>query len=69
VLGAVTGVVGSLMATEAIRALCGIGGGHPGTLLLLDLERCTFDRVRVAVRPGCPLCGAPGGTPAPTSRR
>jgi adenylyltransferase/sulfurtransferase len=56
-LGAVAGVVGSLMATEAIRALCGVGESHPGTLLLLDLERYTFDRVHVAVRSGCPLCG------------
>jgi molybdopterin/thiamine biosynthesis adenylyltransferase len=65
----VAGVVGSLMAAEAIRALCGIGGVLPGTLLLLDLERCTFDRVRAAVRSGCPLCGGLGGVPAPGSAR
>jgi len=69
VLGAVAGVVGSLMASEAIRALCGIGGRHPGTLVLLDLERCTFDRVTVAVRRGCPLCGGCGGITAPSPAR
>ena len=69
VLGAVAGVVGSLIAAEAIRAMCGIGGRHPGTLLLLDLERCTFDRVRVAVRSGCPLCGGLGSVAAPFSQR
>jgi adenylyltransferase/sulfurtransferase len=69
VLGAVAGVVGSLMATEAIRSLCGIGGRHPGTVLLLDLERCTFDRVGAAVRSGCPLCGGLGGVAAPRSQR
>ena len=69
VLGAVAGVVGSLMAAEAVRALCGIGGRHPGTLLLLDVERDSFDRVRAAVRPGCPLCGGPAAGGAPPSAR
>lgn len=69
VLGAVAGVVGSLMASEAIRALCAVGDRRPGTLLLLDLERCTFDRVTVAVRRGCPLCGGAGGVAAPHSER
>jgi adenylyltransferase/sulfurtransferase len=69
VLGAVAGVVGSLMATEAIRALCAIGDRRPGTLLLLDLERCTFDRVAAGVRSGCPLCGGTGGISAPSPAR
>ena len=57
VLGAVAGVVGSLMATEAIRAICGAGTRPTGELLLLDLERGTFDRAAVAPAPKCPLCG------------
>lgn len=69
VLGAVAGVVGSLMAAEAVRALCGIRGRHPGTLLLLDLERDAFDRVSAAGRPGCPLCGGPPAGAAPPSAR
>ena len=68
VLGGVAGVVGSLMASEAIRALCGIGDRHAG-LLLIDLERRTFDRVTAAVRPGCPLCGGAGGVAAAHSER
>jgi adenylyltransferase/sulfurtransferase len=59
VLGAVAGVVGALMATTAIRCLAGLGPARFGELLLLDLERGSFDRVVVAARPGCALCGAP----------
>jgi molybdopterin-synthase adenylyltransferase len=56
VLGAVAGVVGSLMAAEAIRALCGLGRPHSGELLLLDLERRAFDRASAVADPACPLC-------------
>ena len=57
VLGAAAGVVGSLMATEAIRARCGAGTRPTGELLLLDLERGTFDRAAAPPAPKCPLCG------------
>lgn len=57
VLGAAVGVVGSLMATEALRLLAGIGPPRFGELLLVDLERRAFDRVLLEPSPGCPLCG------------
>jgi molybdopterin/thiamine biosynthesis adenylyltransferase len=57
VLGAAAGVVGSLMAVMAIQALCGIGTRGVGELLLVDLERGTFDRVAAVPMSGCPLCG------------
>ncbi len=57
VLGAAVGVVGSVMATEAIRGLCGAGWRPRGALLLLDLERGSFDWATAAPVPGCPLCG------------
>jgi molybdopterin/thiamine biosynthesis adenylyltransferase len=56
VLGAVAGMVGSLMAAEAIRALCGIGRKRSGELLLADLERGSFEWVVAPVDPSCPLC-------------
>lgn len=59
VLGAAVGVVGSLMATEAIRLLARIGPPRFGDLLLVDLERRAFDRVAVEPLPGCALCGGP----------
>ena len=63
VLGAAVGVVGCLMATETIRLLCGIGPDRRGQLLLVDLERGTFDWVKAEKRPGCPICGlAPVGS-------
>jgi molybdopterin-synthase adenylyltransferase len=59
VLGSVVGVVGSLMATAVIRRLAAIGPERFGELLLVDLERGSFDWVEIAPRPGCKLCGAP----------
>lgn len=57
VLGGVAGVVGSLMAVEAIRALCRVRPRRGGALLMLDLERGAFDWVSAPPRPDCPLCG------------
>jgi adenylyltransferase/sulfurtransferase len=57
VLGAAAGVVGSLMAAEAIRLLCDFTR-PPDRLLLLDLERHAIDVVTASLIPGCPLCGA-----------
>ncbi len=57
VLGAVAGVVGSLMATAAIRALCGARQPGSGRVLLADLERGAFDWVTVRRVPGCRICG------------
>ena len=57
VLGAAVGVVGSLMAAMAVQALCGVGVRRSRELLLLDLERGTFDRAAGTPVPGCPLCG------------
>ena len=57
VLGAVVGTHGALLATEAIRFLCGIGVDRRGQLLLTDLERGTFEWVRVPRRDDCAICG------------
>lgn len=58
VLGAVVGTLGALLATEAIRFLCGIGVDRRGQLLLSDFERGTFEWVRVPRLADCHLCGA-----------
>ena len=57
VLGAAVGVVGTLMANEAIRLLAAIGLSRFGELLLIDLERGAFDRVELPARADCELCG------------
>jgi len=58
VLGAVTGMVGAMMASEAIRCLCRIGPDRRGRLLLADFERGSFDWIRVEKRSDCPICQA-----------
>jgi molybdopterin/thiamine biosynthesis adenylyltransferase len=57
VFGAVSGVVGSLGAVEAIKLLAGLGETLAGWLLLCDLADMTFRKVRIARRPDCPVCG------------
>ena len=45
ILGALTGVMGTLMAMEAIKELLGLGEGLVGKLLLYDALRCRFDTI------------------------
>ncbi|NJC33749.1 adenylyltransferase/sulfurtransferase [Sphingomonas jejuensis] len=56
VMGAATAVVGSLAATEVLRALTGFGRDVAGDLLLIDLLALRFRTVRIAKDPGCPSC-------------
>lgn len=57
VLGALTGVMGSLGAMEAIRALVGFGDDPAGKLLLVDALAFRFRTIRV---PKDPACRCPG---------
>jgi len=57
VFGAVTGVLGALQATEALKELLGIGDGLSGRLLLWDALAASFRVVRLRRDPACPLCG------------
>jgi molybdopterin/thiamine biosynthesis adenylyltransferase len=57
VFGAVSGVVGSLGAVEAIKVLAGLGEPLAGWLLLGDLGDMSFRKVRVERRADCPVCG------------
>ena len=62
VLGALTGVLGSLQATEVIKELLGIGDSLSGHLLIYDGLSTAFRKVRVRRDPACPLCGTAGRT-------
>jgi adenylyltransferase/sulfurtransferase len=70
VLGAVTGVLGALQATEALKEIMGIGEGLSGRLLIWDALGARTRLVRLPKDPACPLCGAapriavPGEAPA-----
>ena len=59
VLGPVTGVLGSLGALEAMRAITGFGEDSAGRLLLVDLLALRFRTIRLPKDPGCALCGTP----------
>lgn len=58
VLGAMTGVLGSLAALEVMRAVTPFGSDSAGRLVLLDALDCRFRTIALAKDPGCSACGA-----------
>lgn len=58
VLGALTGVMGSLAALEAIRAIAPFGEDSAGKLLLVDALSLRFRTLALPKDPGCPACSA-----------
>lgn len=57
VLGALTGVIGSLQATEAVKVILNEGDPMVGRLLLVDALSMEFRTVKTRKDPNCPLCG------------
>jgi molybdopterin/thiamine biosynthesis adenylyltransferase len=57
VLGALTGVVGAMMALEVIREIVGFGEGLVGRLVLFDARAMRFETLRYAYDPDNPLSG------------
>jgi molybdopterin-synthase adenylyltransferase len=57
VLGALAGVMGSLMAMEVIREITGFGEGMTGRLLMVDARSMRFDVMRYRWDEGNPLSG------------
>lgn len=57
VLGAVTGVMGTLQATEAIKEITGIGTSLSGFLLIWDALAADFRKIRLRKDPECHVCG------------
>ncbi len=57
VLGALAGVVGSLMALEVIREVVGFGEGLVGRLLMIDARAMRFESLRYSWDPANPLNG------------
>ena len=56
VIGALAGVVGSMMALEAIKLITGAGESLAGRLLVYDALSAVTRTVRVAPDPHCPSC-------------
>jgi adenylyltransferase/sulfurtransferase len=57
VLGAMAGVLGSLMALETIREIVGFGENLVGRLLMLDTRSMRFETLRYGWDPANPLSG------------
>ena len=57
ILGAFTGMVGSLMALEAIREIVGFGEGLVGRLLMIDARALRFETLTYGWDPANPLTG------------
>jgi adenylyltransferase/sulfurtransferase len=57
VLGAVTGVMGTLQATEVLKEILGIGESLSGRLLVWDALDTRFRTIKLRPDPACALCG------------
>lgn len=58
IVGALTGVIGSLMALEAIKDITGAGDSLAGRLFIYDGLRGESRTITLAPDPACPVCGA-----------
>ena len=59
-LGAVTGVMGTLQATEVLKEIMGIGESLSGRLVIWDALQAEFRKIRLRRDPECAVCGARG---------
>ena len=57
VMGALPGVVGSMMATEAIKLITGAGTVLKGELLIFDALEGQTRKIRILRDAGCAVCG------------
>jgi len=57
ILGALPGVLGSMMALEVIREIVGFGEGLVGRLLMVDARSMRFETLNYAWDPSNPLTG------------
>lgn len=57
VVGALTGVIGSLMALEAIKHITEAGQTLAGRIMLFDSLSAEARTVKLARDPACPVCG------------
>jgi molybdopterin-synthase adenylyltransferase len=57
VVGALAGVIGAMMALEAVKWIAGAGQTLAGRLLIYDALAAEARTVRLSPDPGCPACG------------
>lgn len=57
VMGALPGVVGAMMAVEAIKEITGAGEGLRGRMLIYDALYGESRQIALKRSPSCPVCG------------
>jgi len=57
VVGALAGVIGAMMALEAVKLIAGAGAPLTGRLLIYDALAAEARTVRIVADPHCPVCG------------
>ena len=58
ILGSVTGLIGSIQATEVIKLLAGVGQALSNKLLLIDALNMEWHSVKINKDPKCAMCSA-----------
>lgn len=58
VIGPLPGVLGAMMAVEAIKVITGAGEGLRGQMLIYDALYSDTRKIATRPRPGCAACGA-----------
>jgi molybdopterin-synthase adenylyltransferase len=61
VIGALAGVIGSMMAVEAVKLLTGAGEPLSGRLFVYDALTAATRVIGVPADPSCPVCAVGGG--------
>jgi adenylyltransferase/sulfurtransferase len=69
VLGATTGIIGSMQAMEAIKLLAGIGDSLKGKLMVCDFRDMFFTTIEIFKRSDCPVCQGKPARPAEGGER
>lgn len=65
IVGALPGVIGAMMALEAIKLIAGAGGGLRGALLIYDGLHAETRKIAVTPRADCPVCAGRGADASP----
>jgi molybdopterin/thiamine biosynthesis adenylyltransferase len=60
VIGPLPGVIGSVMAVEAVKVITGAGAPLRGEMMIYDALWGENRKIRLKPRPDCPVCGASG---------
>jgi len=66
VIGPLPGVLGTMMAVEAVKQITGAGEVLRSQMLIYDGLYGETRRIALKARAECPICGPDNGTPAPT---